>query len=163
MHTNIYQIEPQDSSVIVVTGPTGSGKSHLVDRLKAAEMSDIFFIDPLITQPGEFSAPKGTPKLVVLDHAEFVNEPQSYCAALLKWAHETSVHLLLVVNRIDDLQRFGINLPATTLEMQLLGRGGDQGIVLKRRNESRTMSFESFAAIVASLEAARAIQRASRF
>jgi len=153
--TRVVKADP----VVILTGLSGCGKSHLVARLKTTLGTEIFVVDPLVAQPGAFMPPASSPKVVVLDHAEFTHDATTYCNAMIHWGKNAKVLVMIVTFKTDDLRARGIDLPEQAVGVELLGRGGDKGVVVTLGGEKRTFMLDEFAEFLSDLEVAVEIER----
>ncbi len=150
-----------DVRLLVLTGMSGSGKSHLIARLLRTLKEDMWVLDPLQCQLGRFLPPPRTPRLVALDHAEFVDQAPIYCDHLLSWADQAGVPVLLAAFSVAALRATGIQLAEPVTEIEMLGRGGDTGVNVTLNGCQRQLDVDDFAETLAEFEAGVVIARAS--
>ncbi len=135
---------PHEAQVLVIAGASGSGKSHLVARLKESLPLSVHIVDALVDDVGHFGAPAVKPEVFIVDHLEFVRGMASYVRDLLAWADSNKVSVVLVGFSSEDLRRMGVELPASVMEMTLHGRDGDRGITVVSGERRRTLTLEEF-------------------
>lgn len=115
---------------VLVTGPTGVGKSRLLARLAAERGMPV--VDPLATPPMLWVAPDPVRCVgVVIDHAWWLDpyEYRDICA----WCEIHEVDLWLAETARSDLEQKGMHLPVDTFEIKLAPTGAtaSNGSVLR--------------------------------
>lgn len=106
--------------VILLTGPTGSGKSKALARLKAVYGDGIAIFDPLENPPKPWSEPNpGSCRVVAFDHVWSLERPAETIAAAVEWCETHGRALLLIDQQRRDFDERGISIPDGAIEMRV--------------------------------------------
>lgn len=120
-----------NTNVFVLTGPTGQGKSHLLKKWKDKAADKMLLLDPLATDVNTWESPvPGTVELVAIDHTVYLRRSDKFCKQVIDWATPNNVLVILVADRLRDLVANDIALPADVIAMELVGRAGEDGLML---------------------------------
>ncbi|WP_321967135.1 ATP-binding protein [Burkholderia cepacia] len=106
--------------VLILTGPTGSGKSRALARIKAVYGDGIAIFDPLESEPKTWSEPdRENCRAVAFDHVWSLERPAETIAAAVRWCETHGRALLLIDQRRLDFDEHGISIPEGAIEMRL--------------------------------------------
>lgn len=117
-------------SIIVISGPTGSGKSSLLREVAATLPGHAYWVDLLAEADARWSPPHDDVAVAMLDHvSQSLDGPALVCDAV-RWASErTGRALLVAVQDRRDLHE--TELPKDAVEMVLGKRRVDPASLLR--------------------------------
>lgn len=141
------------SDVIVLTGNSGTGKTHLINNMRSHFGARLYLVDGLLTDSAFVPPEPDTIDFVAVDHVSQLRDAVATCTAALGWASLHRKLLILVEQSLTDFEHLRIALPVGYAGMELHGSAGADGITLTRDGTRRHVQKGEFSSEMVRLQA----------